>query len=289
MNIGWIGTGVMGCSMAGHLLAAGHVLRVHNRSREKARNLLDRGAGWADTPAAAAAEADAVCVMVGFPSDVEQVLFGTAGALAAMRPGAMVIDFTTSSPSLASRTALAAAAREVDALDAPVSGGDIGAREARLSIMVGGTRAGFDRALALLEKLGTTVVYQGPAGSGQHTKLVNQILIATNMIGICEGLIYARTAGLDPETVLQSVGGGAAASWNLSNLAPRILRGDFEPGFYVKHFIKDLRLAMEEAARMNLDLPGLALALRLYERLREQGGADLGTQALIQALDGIRR
>jgi 3-hydroxyisobutyrate dehydrogenase len=287
MKIGWIGTGVMGRAMAGHLLAAGHELALYSRTRGKADNLLARGARWADSPRQAAEGADLVGVMVGFPNDVEQVILGPAGALDAMRPGAMLIDFTTSRPSLAVRIAEAATARGVMALDAPVSGGDIGAREARLSIMVGGATDAFTKAQPVLQILGKTIVHQGPAGYGQHTKMVNQILIAATMMGVCEGLLYARKAGLDPQNVLASVGGGAAASWSLSNLYPRILKGDLQPGFYVEHFVKDLQIALDEAGRMNLNLPGLALAKQLYEALKADGGGKLGTQALIQLLEKI--
>jgi 3-hydroxyisobutyrate dehydrogenase len=225
--------------------------------------------------------------MVGYPADVEAVILGPAGALAAMPSGSLLIDFTTSRPSLAAAISQSAAERGVQALDAPVSGGDVGAREARLSIMVGGERAAFERARPLLQLLGKTIVHQGPAGQGQHAKMVNQILIAANMVGVCEGLLYARKAGLDPETVLASVGGGAAASWSLANLYPRILKGDYQPGFYVEHFLKDLQIALEEAERLGLDLPGLKLARRLYGLLKDQGGARLGTQALILALERL--
>lgn len=287
MQITWIGTGVMGSAMAGHLLAAGHELTLYSRSKSKAAGLLQRGARWAASPRAAAAAAEIVCVMVGFPEDVEAVVLGPEGALQAMRPGTLFVDFTTSTPSLAIRIVDAAAKRGVLALDAPVSGGDIGAREARLSIMVGGTQEAFVKALPVLNCLGKTVVHQGPAGCGQHTKMVNQIIIASNMMGVCEGLLYARQAGLDPEKVLASVGGGAAASWSLANLYPRILAGNYQPGFYVEHFIKDLQIALDEAARMNLKLPGLALARQLYEAVRAGGGARLGTQALILALERL--
>lgn len=285
MKIAWIGTGVMGNAMAGHVLAAGHELVVFTRTRSKAEALLQHGARWADSPRAAARGTEAVCSMVGYPADVEAVLLGPDGALQEMRSGSLLIDFTTSRPSLARTIARAAAERGVMALDAPVSGGDVGAREARLSIMVGGEKAAFDRALPLLRCLGKTIVHHGPAGQGQHAKMVNQILIAAMMVGVCEGLLYARRAGLNPETVLASVEHGAAASWSLSHLYPRILKGDYRPGFYVEHFIKDLEIALEEAARMNLDLPGLALARRLYQRVKEAGGARLGTQALILALE----
>lgn len=288
MNIGWIGTGVMGQSMAGHLLDAGHAVRVHSRTRSKAEVLAARGALWTDTAAGAARGADAVCVMVGYPSDVEDVVLGEGRVLDAMGSGTLLIDFTTSSPALAERIAHEASARGVLALDAPVSGGDVGAREARLSIMAGGTPEAFTRARPLLECVGRTIVHQGPAGAGQRAKLVNQILIAANMIGVCEGLAFAWKAGLDPERVLASVGGGAAASWSLSHLAPRMLKDDLQPGFYVKHFIKDLGLALEESRRLNLDLPGLSLARDLYDRLAASGGSDWGTQGLIRAYRNTR-
>ena len=288
MNIGWIGTGVMGQSMAGHLLAAGHAVRVHSRTRSKADALTARGAQWAETAAESAQGAEVVCLMVGYPADVEQVVLGKGHVLEHMCPGTLLIDFTTSSPALAERIAHEASARGVLALDAPVSGGDVGAREARLSIMAGGTPEAFTRARPLLQCLGQTLVHQGPAGAGQRAKLVNQILIAANMIGVCEGLAFAWKAGLDPERVLASVGGGAAASWSLSHLAPRMLKDDLQPGFYVKHFIKDLGLALEEARRLNLDLPGLSLAHELYRRLAAAGGSDWGTQALIRAYRDAR-
>jgi len=287
MHIAWIGTGVMGSAMADHLLTAGHELTLYSRTKSKAAKLLQRGARWAASPRTAAAKADSVCVMVGFPEDVEAVVLGPAGALQAMPSGALLVDFTTSRPSLAVRIADAASARGVLVLDAPVSGGDIGAREARLSIMVGGAKEAFEKALPMLNCLGKTVMHQGPAGCGQHTKMVNQIMIAANMMGVCEGLLYARQAGLDPAKVLASVGGGAAASWSLANLYPRILAGDYQPGFYVEHFIKDLQIALDEAARMHLNLPGLALARKLYEAVRIGDGARLGTQALILALERL--
>ena len=289
MNIAWIGTGVMGNAMAGHLLTAGHELTVFTRTRARAGSLLQRGARWAESPRAAAGDVETVCSMVGYPADVETVILGPEGALQAMKAGSLLIDFTTSRPSLAVTIARAAAERGVMALDAPVSGGDIGARAARLSIMVGGEKAAFDRALPLLQCLGKTIIHQGPAGYGQQAKMVNQILIAANIVGMCEGLLYARKAGLNPAAVLESVGGGAAASWSLAHLYPRILKGDYQPGFYVEHFIKDLQIALEEAERLNLDLPGLKLAWQLYESVKEDGGGRLGTQALILALERLNR
>jgi len=275
----------MGGYMAGHLLRAGHNLTVHNRTRSKADDLLGHGAVWAETPGDAARGAEMVGVMVGYPGDVDTVMWGENGVLEAAPRGAIIVDFTTSRPALAERLAEAGARRGLRVLDAPVSGGDVGARNAALSIMVGGNRADFEAARPVLELLGRTVVHHGPAGSGQHAKLVNQILIAGNMIGVCEGLIYARANGLDPDTVLQSVGGGAAASWSLSHLAPRMLKGDFAPGFLVEHFIKDLELALEECERMGLRLPGLELAHRLYRELAEIGGSRQGTQALLRVLE----
>lgn len=285
MHIAWIGTGVMGRSMAGHLLDAGHTLRVHNRTKAKAEPLLAGGASWADSPAEAAANADAACIIVGYPQDVRAVILGNDGVLAALPSEALLIDFTTSSPSLAREIHETAKRRTIAALDAPVSGGDVGARNATLSIMVGGDAAAFDRARPVLDVLGKTIVRQGDAGAGQHTKMVNQILIAAGMVAVCEGLLYARASGLDPSRVLESVSGGAAASWSLSNYYPRMLAGDFEPGFYVEHFVKDMQIALDEAERFALKLPGLELAKRLYDRLVESGGGKNGTQALIKVLE----
>lgn len=273
----------MGRSMAGHLLGAGHEVRVFSRTRERAAGLVERGAVWASSPGEAAAGAEVVVSMVGYPRDVEEVYLGSNGALGAMESGALAIDMTTSSPLLARRLAAAGAERGVEFLDAPVSGGDLGAREARLSIMVGGTKEAFGRATGILGRMGTNVVYQGPAGSGQHAKLCNQIAIAGGMVAIRESLAYAGRAGLDAETVLRSISAGAAGSWSMSNLAPRALRGDFAPGFFVKHFLKDMGIALESAGEMGLELPGLALARRLYEELAAAGEGDAGTQVLLRA------
>jgi len=285
MEIGWIGTGVMGRSMAGHLLDAGHGLHLHTRTRAKAQALLDRGANWAPSPAAVAERCAIIFTMLGYPHDVRQVILGDDGVLAGLRAGGLIVDCTTSSPSLAVEIAAAADARGIDSLDAPVSGGDVGARNATLSIMVGGKESAFRRALPLLEKLGNTIVLQGPSGSGQHAKMVNQILIAAGMVALCEGLIYARASGLDPLKVLQSVSVGAAGSWSLSNYAPRMLKGDLAPGFYVEHFLKDMKIALDEADRMRLCLPGLALAKQLYTMLAAMGGARNGTHALIKTFE----
>jgi 3-hydroxyisobutyrate dehydrogenase len=283
-RIGWIGTGVMGASMCGHLLAAGATVAVSTRTRERAQGLLDAGATWAPSPAAAA---DVVFTMVGFPADVREVVLGPDGVLEAVAPGTVIVDTTTSEPSLAVEIAAAATQRGVHSIDAPVSGGDVGARNAALSIMLGGEAQAIERVRPLLEVLGATIVHQGPAGAGQHTKMVNQTLIATGMIGVCEALLYAHRAGLDPETVLASVSGGAAGSWSLTNYAPRMLAGDFAPGFRVDHFLKDMEIALAEARRMNLALPGLSLAHELYLALRAQGGGADGTQALIRALASL--
>jgi 3-hydroxyisobutyrate dehydrogenase len=288
-RVGWIGLGVMGAPMCGHLLDAGFPCTVHTRTRAKAEPLLARGAVWSASPREVAAASDIVFTLVGFPADVRDVVLGETGTLAGARPGSVLVDMTTSEPGLAREIAAAAQAREVGALDAPVSGGDVGAREARLSIMVGGEPTSFERVRPLFEPLGKTIVHQGPAGSGQHTKLVNQVLIASNMVGVCEALLYAHRAGLEPNTVLASVASGAAGSWSLSNLAPRILANDFAPGFFVEHFIKDMGMALAEAERMGLTLPGLALAHELYQALAEQGHARSGTQALPLALAAVSK
>ena len=282
-TIGWIGTGVMGVSMARHLMTAGHPLVIHTRTRERAEPLLAAGAQWADSPLAVAERAEIVCSMVGYPEDVEVTHLGPQGTLSAAKAPALLIDFTTSSPALAQRIAERGAALGTQAIDAPVSGGDIGARNATLSIMCGGTEAAFQAARPVLDLLGKTVVLQGPAGAGQHTKMVNQLLIAGTMLGMAEALSYAKKAGLNPETVLQSVGGGAAASWSLTNLAPRILKSDFAPGFFIEHFLKDLRIALDEARALGLDLPCATAAERTYRALAEAGYARAGTQAIVHA------
>ena len=282
-TIGWIGTGVMGVSMAKHLMAAGHPLVIHTRTRARAEPLLAAGAQWAESPLAVAERAEIVCSMVGYPEDVEVTHLGPQGTLSAAKAPALLIDFTTSSPALAQRIAERSAALGTQAIDAPVSGGDIGARNATLSIMCGGTEAAFQAARPVLDLVGKTVVLQGPAGAGQHTKMVNQLLIAGTMLGMAEALSYAKKAGLNPETVLQSVGGGAAASWSLTNLAPRILKSDFAPGFFIEHFLKDLRIALDEARALGLDLPCATAAERTYRALAEAGYARAGTQAIVHA------
>jgi 3-hydroxyisobutyrate dehydrogenase len=281
-SIAFIGTGVMGRSMAGHLQKAGHMLHVHNRTKEKAQALLDAGAQWHDTAGSAAAAADFVVTIVGFPQDVEETYFGAGGVLARARSGAVLIDMTTSSPALAKRIAEAASARGLAALDAPVTGGDVGAREARLSIMVGGDEAAFTHARPLFELMGKIVVHHGGAGTGQFCKLANQISIASVMMSWCEALAFGRRAGLDPARVLESVSGGAAGSVGMTVLAPRALKGDFAPGFYVKHFLKDLRLALECADALQLELPGLIQAKKLYDEVSRRGWDESGTQVLFR-------
>jgi 3-hydroxyisobutyrate dehydrogenase len=280
-RVGFIGLGNMGQSMAGHILKAGYPLQVYNRTRGKADDLLARGAVWCDSPGELAANSDVIITIVGYPRDVEEVYLGDNGIVARAR-NALLIDMTTSSPELAQRIAKAAAQQGCRALDAPVSGGDIGARDAKLSIMVGGEQAAFDAALAILQLLGPNIVLQGDAGAGQHTKMCNQIVIASTIMGVCEGLAYGKAAGLDLPTVLKSIGGGAASGFQLTVLGQKIINGDFAPGFYVEHFIKDLGIALAEAQRMQLDLPALALARKLYTELAEQGHGRLGTQALFK-------
>jgi 3-hydroxyisobutyrate dehydrogenase len=278
--IGFIGLGVMGKSMASNLLKAGFNLVVYTRTKEKAADLVEMGATWVNSPKYVAQEANTVITMVGYPSDVEEIYLGEAGLIAHSKKNTYLIDMTTSTPTLAKRIYVEANKKGLHALDAPVSGGDIGAREAKLAIMVGGDRQAFEACLPVFEVLGSNIVFQGEAGSGQHTKMCNQIAIASNMIGICEAIVYAEKAGLNPETVLQSISTGAASSWSLSNLAPRILQGNFAPGFYIKHFIKDMTIALEEAENLNLEVPGLSLAKKMYEQLAEKGEENSGTQAL---------
>ncbi len=284
-RIGFIGTGVMGVSMAGRLIEAGYVLTVYNRTPEKAAPLLEKGARLAETVARASAGQDVVITMVGFPREVEQVYLGEGGILESADKGTIVVDMTTSSPGLARKISEAGHTRGLFVLDAPVSGGDIGARDGKLSIMVGGDEEAFQAMQEAFEVLGSRIVYQGPAGAGQHTKMANQIAIASNMIGVCEALAYARKAGLDHNKVMESISGGAAGSWSLSHLGPRMLAGNFDPGFYVKHFIKDMGIADEEACQMELDTPGLKLALSLYRKLEEMGFGDDGTQALYRLFE----
>ncbi|KRF49447.1 oxidoreductase [Bacillus sp. Soil745] len=278
--IGFIGLGVMGKSMAAHLLKAGFEVFVYTRTKDKSSELLSQGAKWATAPKEIAQKANVIISMVGYPSDVEEIYLGENGLIENGKQGTYLIDMTTSTPTLAVKIAEEAKKRGMESLDAPVSGGDIGARDAKLTIMVGGSSEAFEAVRPIFEILGSNVVHQGPAGSGQHTKMCNQIAIASNMIGVTEAISYAKKAGLDPDRVLRSISSGSAGSWSLSNLVPRMVEGDFEPGFYIKHFIKDMKIALDEAERMGMDAPGLSLSKSLYEGLAEAGEENSGTQAL---------
>jgi 3-hydroxyisobutyrate dehydrogenase len=286
-NLGWIGTGVMGSAMCGHLLKAGHRMRVYNRSREKTAALVEQGALWCDSPAAVADRSDIVFSIVGFPEDVRSVLLGPEGVIAGGRAGQIVVEMTTSSPALAQEIDAAAQAKGMAALDAPVSGGDVGARNGSLAIMVGGEPETYAKVLPLFQIMGENIQLMGPAGAGQNTKMCNQILIAGTMIGVVESLLYARRVGLDPNAVIDVIGKGAAASWSINNLGRRIAVDDFDPGFYIKHFVKDMGIALEEARRRNLSLPGLALVQQFYIAAMAQGWEDLGTQGLYKVLDAL--
>lgn len=278
--IGFIGLGVMGKSMAAHLLKAGFEVFVYTRTKDKSSELLSQGAKWAAAPKEIAQKANVIISMVGYPSDVEEIYLGENGLIENGKQGTYLIDMTTSTPTLAVKIAEEAKKRGMESLDAPVSGGDIGARDAKLTIMVGGSSEAFEAVRPIFDILGSNVVHQGPAGSGQHTKMCNQIAIASNMIGVTEAISYAKRAGLDPDRVFRSISSGSAGSWSLSNLVPRMVEGDFEPGFYIKHFIKDMKIALDEAERMGMDAPGLSLSKSLYEGLAEAGEENSGTQAL---------
>jgi 3-hydroxyisobutyrate dehydrogenase len=286
-RIGWIGTGVMGRWMCQHIMNKGYSASVYNRSVDKAQPLVDLGAKLLATPRAVAEQSDVVFAIVGFPSDVREVFLGPQGVLAGAKPGTIMVDMTTSEPGLAKEIAETAIAKGVHSLDAPVTGGDVGAKNATLSIMVGGNEEAMIAIQPILEAMGKTVVHHGGPGMGQHAKMVNQILISSNMIAVCEGLLYAHKAGLNPEQVMRSVSIGAAGSKALEVLGPRMLARNFEPGFYVEHFIKDMGIALAEAEKMNLSLPGLGLAKQLYEAVRAQGLGRKGTHALLVALETI--
>lgn len=281
-TIGFIGLGVMGNSMAKHIIQAGYPLNVYTRTKEKADELIHLGAEWKETVSELTKDSEIIITMIGFPKDVEEVYLGKDGILQSAKSGAYVIDMTTSQPTLARKIFEQARIKGIYALDAPVSGGDIGAKEARLAIMVGGAKEAFEQCKPLFEVMGQNIVYQGEAGAGQHTKMCNQIAIASGMIGVCEAIAYAEKSGLDPTNVLKSISTGAAGSWSLSNLAPRMLADNFEPGFFVKHFIKDMGIALEESTNMNVKTPGLKLAHQLYEQLAESGEENSGTQALLK-------
>lgn len=279
-KIAFIGIGVMGKSIVKHLLTANYPVAIYTRTKSKAETLLEIGATWAETASEATENADVIITMVGYPADVEQVYFGDKGIFEGSKVGQIVIDMTTSSPELAKKIATRASELQMSSVDAPVSGGDVGAQNGVLSIMCGGEKETFEAIRPILEVFGKDIVYQGAPGAGQHTKMANQIAIASNMIGVCEAIVYAENAGLDLEVVLSSISSGAAGSWSLSNLAPRILKGDFEPGFFIKHFLKDMDIALREAEIMQLELPGLSLAREMYRELIEKGYGEKGTQAL---------
>ena len=287
MRIGWIGTGVMGKSMAGHVQDAGYELFVHNRTKAKAEDLLKKGATWCDSPAEVAARSEMVFSIVGLPKDVEETYLGKKGVLSAKGLCRIIVDMTTSQPSLAQILEQEAAKKGVESLDAPVSGGDIGARDATLAIMVGGKKGVFEEVLPVFQVMGKNIAYMGRAGAGQNTKMANQILVAGTMIGVCESLLYAVKLGLDPQAVIDIISKGAAGSWSISNLGPRLVRGDFKTGFLVRHFIKDMGIALQEAAAVGLSMPGLALVHQLYVSAMAQGHGDCTTQALYLALKSL--
>lgn len=285
--IGWVGVGVMGRSMCGHLLSAGHTVQVYTRTKASAEGVLAAGAKWCDRPGDVAHGADAVFSIVGYPADVRSIYFDQDGLLSQAAAGTVLVDMTTSEPELARDIFVASRARGLHALDAPVSGGDLGARNASLAIMVGGEREAFEQILPFFELLGSNIRLMGPAGAGQHTKMSNQILIAGTMIGVVESLLYAVRSGLDMDAVIDVIGSGAAGSWSINNLGRRIAKGDFDPGFFIKHFVKDMGIALAEARRMRLALPGLALVEQLYVGAMAQGYENLGTQALFSVLEAM--
>ena len=284
-RIGWIGTGVMGGSMCSHLLEAGYEVSVYTRTKSKASELLSSGAAWCESPAAAAEGSDYVFSIVGYPRDVEEVILGKDGVLSGASSGSIIIDMTTSMPTLAEKIAATAREKGIASLDAPVSGGDIGARNGTLAIMVGGEREAYETVLPLFRHMGENIAYMGGPGKGQHTKMCNQTLIAGTMVGVVESLLYAYKSGMDMEEVINVIGKGAASSWSINNLGPRIARGDFDPGFFIKHFVKDMRIALDEARRMDLALPGLSLVHQFYTSAMALGYEDLGTQGLYKVFE----
>ena len=286
-NIGWVGIGVMGRSMCGHLLAAGHSVRVHTRTKASAESILAAGAKWCERPGDVAKDSEFVFTIVGYPADVRAVYLGDGGLVDQAAPGTVLVDMTTSEPLLAGEIYHAAQGRGIHALDAPVSGGDLGARNVALAIMVGGDQEPFDRTLPLFEKMGKNIRLMGGAGAGQHTKMSNQILIAGTMIGVVESLLYAVRSGLDMDAVIDVIGSGAAGSWSINNLGRRIAKGDYDPGFFIKHFVKDMGIALSEAKKMGIALPGLALVEQLYVGAMGQGLENMGTQALYIALKNM--
>lgn len=284
-KIGFIGLGVMGKSMAINLQKAGFSVAIYTRTKAKVADLIESGMQWFDTPAQLAQNVDTVISMVGYPQDVKEIYLGENGVIANLKAHSLIIDMTTSSPKLAKEIYAKAKELQIASLDAPVSGGDVGAKNGTLAIMVGGDKSAYEQALPLFEAMGKTIHHFGTAGAGQYAKMSNQIAIASNMMGVCEAMAYAKTCGLDPQAVIDVISTGAAGSWSLSNLAPRMLKGDFAPGFFIKHFIKDMKIAIESAKEMNLELPGLTLAESLYEKLAKEGYEDNGTQALLKYYD----
>lgn len=282
-HVGFVGTGVMGKSIVKHLMNGGHEVTIYTRTKEKAEDLLELGAKWAETPGEVSSQVDIIFTMVGYPSDVVEVYNSANGIFENGKEGLVVVDLTTSTPTLAIDLYNKAKALGMSSLDAPVSGGDVGAKSGKLSIMVGGDKEVFHQLYPLFDLFGEHIIYQGNAGAGQHTKMANQIAIASTMIAACEAITYAQKAKLDPEMVLKSITKGAAGSWSLTNLAPRMLKDDFEAGFYMKHFIKDMGIALDESKKMNLTLPGLEMAYEMYQSLAQQGFENEGTQSLIKA------
>ena len=288
-NVGWIGTGVMGRSMCLHLVEAGYTTFVYNRTKAKAQDLLSAGAAWCESPFEVARNSDCVFTIVGYPADVEEVVLGERGVLAGAKAGSILVEMTTSEPTLAKRIYEEAMSKSVSALDAPVSGGDVGARSGKLAIMAGGDRTIFDQVMPLFKLMGENIAYMGPAGAGQHTKMCNQIHIATTMIGVVECLLYANKAGVDLEEMIAVVGSGAAASWSLNNYGPRIAKGNFDPGFFIKHFVKDMDIALKEARRMKLSLPGLAMAHQFYVSAMAIGLENMGTHSLYKLFERMNQ
>lgn len=285
MKIGFIGVGVMGGPMVLNLMKKGFDVSVYTRTKEKAQAVLDAGAHWCETAAQAAAGRDVVITIVGYPKDVEEVYFGEGGIIANAAPGTVLIDMTTTSPKLSQRIYAQAKEMGLSALDAPVSGGDIGAQKGTLAIMVGGDREVFDRMLPVFEAMGTNICYQGAAGNGQHTKMANQIAISGCIASVCEAITYAKNCGLDPQDMFNAISTGAAGSWQMTNNGQKIIDGNFAPGFFVKHFIKDMNIAIDESDARQMDLKVLHLVRDTYQQLAEQGGEDEGTQALIKVVD----
>ncbi len=286
-RIGWIGTGIMGRPMCGHVLSGGYRTSIYNRTKSKAEELINKGAVWCTSPEEVAKNSDIIFTILGYPEDVREVYFGKEGIFTSMKSGTVLVDMTTTEPSLSIEIYNKAKDKGVYAVDAPVSGGDVGAINAKLSIMVGGDEEIVSSIIPLLKLMGHQIVYEGGPGAGQHTKVCNQITVGGVMTGICEALLYSYKAGLDPDTMIKTVCAGAASTWLMENLGPKIIDNDFKPGFFVEHFIKDLEIAIAECKRMNLDLPGLKLSMELYEKTRDLGYGKLGTQALFLALKEI--